>query len=337
MNGLIATEPGPQERKIEVIMHFMAMSQDFRAHRRRLARLVGAGEVTDQDVEDLLRAVVGELRRMADARAVGRLSQGALGYGTQQIRDLLSELLGNAGLAHATKTKIRHFLIDHLELRLMEFPDMRFTQDWFSIHEEHWLRHFAYFAGRAGLRFLEIGSFEGRSACWLLSTLLGGPECVLICVDTFDAHPEQESNFDHNIRKCGAEHRVLKLRGRSEQVLPLLEAASFDFIYVDGSHGMLDVLGDAAEAWRLASPGGVVVFDDYCVSAGRPAAGSCGSAVDGFLTTVAGHYEVVFSDWQLAVRKRDGSGLPALSALPGQQASRESRARAQVEKGLSEG
>ena len=54
------------------------------------------------------------------------------------------------------------------------------------------------------------------------------------------------------------------------------------------------------------------MFDDYSVSPEGPEPGSCGAAVDGFLGTVAGHYQVVFRDWQLAVRKDTGQDLPAL-------------------------
>ncbi len=303
-----------QDRRIQVILHFMALSKQFWSHRNKFVSAVDACEATEGDVERLLRAILDERERMADASSAGRLSQGSLAYGTQQIRDLLNELLRNDSLSHAAKTNIRHFSTDHLELELLDFPRMRFTQDWFSVHQEHWLRHFGYLAGSAGQRFLEIGSFEGRSACWLLSTLLTGPECLLICVDPFDAHPEQERNFDHNVRACQGEHGTLKLRGRSQYVLPLLEPESFDFIYVDGSHAPLDVFVDAAAAWRLTRPGGVLVFDDYSVSAAGREPGSCGAAVDSFLATVAGSYNVIFSDWQLAVRKNAGPQRPASPA-----------------------
>jgi len=317
MNGSTGVEEAPRDRRIDVIMHFMTMSEQFRAHRRAVVGMIRAGDVANLDLECLLQAITAELGRLADARCAGRFSQGAVGYGTQQMRDLLHDLLA-CDLTDSAKRRIRHFLIDHLEVGLMDFPGMRFTQDWFSVHEEHWRRHFGHLAGRAGLRFLEIGSFEGRSACWLLTNLLRAAECLLVCVDTFDAYPGQERAYDHNIRACGAGNKVLKLRGHSEQVLPSLEAASFDFIYVDGSHQMLDVLRDAAAAWRLARPGAVLVFDDYRVSAGEPADGSCGAGVDGFLAAVSGHYDTIFSDWQLAVRKRETaqpvSSLPVSSA-----------------------
>jgi predicted O-methyltransferase YrrM len=299
------------DRRNQVIWHFRALSKQFFRHRDNLMSAVNAGKATENDIEEILAAILDELGRMAEAMSAGTLSQGGMGYGIQQIRDLVNELLRSDELSHATKSRVRHFSTDHLELELLDFPRMRFTQDWFSVHELHWLKHFGYLAGREGQRFLEIGSFEGRSACWLLSTLLVGAECLLICVDPFDAHPEQERNFDHNVRMCEAGRRTLKLRGRSQYVLPLLDSASFDFVYVDGSHAALDVFVDAAAAWRLARPGGVVVFDDYSVSPGGPERGSCGAAVDGFLSSVAGHYELLFSDWQLAVRKNAGSELPA--------------------------
>jgi hypothetical protein len=59
----------------------------------------------------------------------------------------------------------------------------------------------------------------------------------------------QESNFDHKIRTAVTNAAVLKLRGRSQQVLHHIEEQSIDFIYVDGSHSALDVMEDAAAAW----------------------------------------------------------------------------------------
>ena len=61
----------------------------------------------------------------------------------------------------------------------------------------------------------------------------------------------------------GATDKIVKLRGRSQQVLPYLAGESFDFVYVDGSHLVLDVLQDAAMCWPLIRPGGTLVFDDY--------------------------------------------------------------------------
>jgi predicted O-methyltransferase YrrM len=65
-------------------------------------------------------------------------------------------------------------------------PALRFSYDWFSTRIPQWERQVAgRFAGKPGLRFLEIGSFEGRSACWLLQNVLTDPSVRLTCVDPF--------------------------------------------------------------------------------------------------------------------------------------------------------
>jgi hypothetical protein len=199
-------------------------------------------------------------------------------------------------------------------MRFLDVPGFRFTQDWFSFHEAWWLERFGYLAERSGVRALEVGSFEGRSACWMLKHLLTGPGSTIMCVDRFDAYPAQELNFDHNIRATGGEARVTKLRGRSQQVLPFLTPSSYDFIYVDGSHGALDVIQDAAMCWRLLKPGAVIVFDDY-ESAAFPDLFelSAKPAVDAFLALVVGRYDLLFKDWQVAVAKR-GDARPASTA-----------------------
>jgi hypothetical protein len=51
---------------------------------------------------------------------------------------------------------------------------MHFSQDWFSQHIPIWTRLLHEFKGKAGLRVLEIGTFEGRSTCWLLENIVTG-------------------------------------------------------------------------------------------------------------------------------------------------------------------
>ena len=134
--------------------------------------------------------------------------------------------------------------------------------------------------------------------------LLIGENSRLICIDPFTDYPGQEANFDHNVRAAGCAERIVKIRGRSQQLLPYLAAGSYDFIYVDGSHEVLDVLQDAAMCWRLVRPGGLLVFDDYEHSLFPNSFGmSAGPAIDTFLGLVKGQYELIFQDWQVAVRK----------------------------------
>ena len=71
---------------------------------------------------------------------------------------------------------------------------------------------------------IEIGSLEGRSAIWLLDNIPTGPGCSITCVDGF--WPPYGGIFNSNIVASGRSHQVIKLTGKSEEVLPTLDDAS---------------------------------------------------------------------------------------------------------------
>ena len=45
------------------------------------------------------------------------------------------------------------------------------------------------------------------------------------------------------------------------------EKREFDFIYVDGSHLLLDCYSDMILSWRLLAKGGMLAIDDYLYKA----------------------------------------------------------------------
>jgi predicted O-methyltransferase YrrM len=120
-------------------------------------------------------------------------------------------------------------------------------------------------------RILELGSFEGMSACFFLRRL---PDATITCVDTFAGDSRLravrhwsanlEERFDNNVALVGAS-RVGKLRGATTALSAtfLMQTERFDPAYVDASHRALDVLADAALSWQLIALGGICIFDDY--------------------------------------------------------------------------
>lgn len=133
-------------------------------------------------------------------------------------------------------------------------------------------------------RILEIGSFEGSSACYLIDTLAARYPLELHCVDTWEggvehqagggfenAMSEVERRFRSNIEivRARAAHPVdLQVhKTTSDLALAGLVAQGkggyFDFIYIDGSHQAPDVLLDAILAFKLLRVGGILAFDDY--------------------------------------------------------------------------
>jgi hypothetical protein len=189
-----------------------------------------------------------------------------------------------------------------------------FSHEWFLENIPTWAPVLRHLEGRKA-NLLEIGSFEGMSACFLLWRL---PDAMITCVDTFAGSVEHrfmhgevswlESAFDANIALVDST-RVRKLIGDSRRILLELtsEETRFDLVYVDGSHLGLDVIVDASFAWQLLAPEGTIVFDDYrWAEIGEDPLLRPGPAVDAFLTVIGGKYELLFAGHQLGVRKVSG-------------------------------
>jgi predicted O-methyltransferase YrrM len=194
----------------------------------------------------------------------------------------------------------------------------KFTHDSFSDNIDQWRKHLGRFAGLPHLNFLEVGSFEGRSACWLLQNILTHETSKLVCVDVFDEEESQglydtnnlnsasmskEQRFEHNVCQTGARHRVEKIKGRSQEVLRFLQSSFYDFIYLDASHIAKDVLEDAVYAWPLLKEGGIMTFDDYLWPDNPDPLLSPQLAIDAFLKVYDGHYRLVHQGYQVTLEK----------------------------------
>lgn len=189
-----------------------------------------------------------------------------------------------------------------------------FTKDWFGWAPPVWEKIVPHLPARRN--FLEIGSFEGRSAVWIVEHMMedGGE---IYCIDTWEGGEEHtpedmegtELRFHNNItavREAFPERKVSKLKGLSTQWVPSLicEKLEFDFIYIDGSHLAKDVLTDACMAWPLLKKGGFMVFDDY---AWKPVGFTLLQrpklAVDAFVNMFEDELHIAHSGYQLIVRK----------------------------------
>lgn len=187
------------------------------------------------------------------------------------------------------------------------------TRDWFSRAIPLFDKLLWPLAGKPGLCFMEIGSFEGRSALWLLENVLTAPDATLFCVDTWksenpfysESYPGEiydrfkknildDPDFGKKVHDCRGES-ILEL----SRLLYIGGAGHHDFIYVDGSHAAPDVLADAVLTWRLLKHGGIILFDDYRQS------GHNGPflALNGFMDAHRGEYDVLHNEYQLALRK----------------------------------
>jgi len=196
-----------------------------------------------------------------------------------------------------------------------------FTTDWFSWSPPVWSQIVHQLPSRK--RFLEIGSFEGRSSVWLIENAIdeGGD---LFCVDTWEGGEEHkaqghdmsavEDRFHRNITVAlGTVYpkkiNVQSFRDTSLNVLSALlsivpeKRDLFDFIYIDGSHQAPDVITDACMAWPLLRVGGVMVFDDYGWGEPLPATHKPKMAIDAFVDIYKERLHLIHKSYQLIIQK----------------------------------
>ena len=182
--------------------------------------------------------------------------------------------------------------------------DYEFTSNWFTWNIPVWERALAEFKGRPGLKYLEIGLFEGRSALWMLENILTHPTARMIGIDIFTG--PVKDRYLTNIQRAGAEEKIQTVVEKSQVALRRLPLNSFDVIYIDGSHVPEAVLEDAVLSWGLLKDEGVLIFDDYRWFRHAPGDDTDFPklAIDAFLRCFEGHFDVVHNSYQLILRKR---------------------------------
>lgn len=207
-------------------------------------------------------------------------------------------------------------------------PSFRFTtsQDWFSGHIPTWEKLISHILVNIDHppKALEIGTWEGRSAIYLLQTLCNDDRSELVCIDHFDLLQTQNGQarydcFKHNI--AIAEKAVRLIDDYSVPALYTLLAEKltcptrgFDFVYIDGSHEADDTFLDGELAWRLSCEGAIIIFDDYewqsesIDSIHHPRRG-----IDAFLNLHQGEFKLMHQGYQIAIQKSSPQRIGFLS------------------------
>lgn len=185
--------------------------------------------------------------------------------------------------------------------RLRDWPESgdrgyEFSQDWFSNQLPNWTRIVKPLGDRGPLQALEVGSFEGMSACWLLDRVLRDPASHLTCIE-----PAVRPEFQRNLAKTDRAAQVTILPQLSFEGLAHLPPQHYDLAYIDGCHAPWVAFRDAVMTWPLLKPNAVLVIDDYQYQ-GLPE--DCPQpGVDLFMLLFSGCFETIYSGYQLFLRK----------------------------------
>lgn len=193
----------------------------------------------------------------------------------------------------------------------------QFTQDWFSFNIPILEQHLKRFINIHTLNLIEIGSWEGRSSCWLIDNIMTHKSNKITCIDTFEGSIEHvqiykyensyiqsiEGRFDFNIVRTGVPEKVQKIVGKSNEVMRTLPLSCYDIAYIDGSHIASDVLEDAVLVWQLVKVGGFIIFDDYFFSFTQNPDWNTKIGIDAFMMSFKDKFRVIHKAEQVILEK----------------------------------
>lgn len=165
---------------------------------------------------------------------------------------------------------------------------------------------------REKINVLEIGSYTGVSLINIIKLI---PNSVGIGVDMWSSYGENnllenmdaldvEKSFYKNIKTFGLENRITGLKSDSTDALLnfIKGGTTFDFIYVDGSHLLLDCYSDLVLAWSILSKGGIMGIDDYNYKQ-HSVIESPFEAVNHFLTRYEDKYKLIYKGYRVFLQK----------------------------------
>ena len=143
---------------------------------------------------------------------------------------------------------------------------IREIEGWLLEGQDRWLLDLAHWLPD-GATILEIGSFKGRGTVCLASACRGTTKHVY-ALDTYrgnetDFVVEQSfyGEWEGNIKRSGLWSWVTPLLGRSSAFYKFW-VRPIHFLFIDGSHDYVDVLGDYEHFYPHVVPGGVIALHD---------------------------------------------------------------------------
>ena len=123
------------------------------------------------------------------------------------------------------------------------------------------------------INVLEIGTYTGTSLIEIVKSI---PNSFGIGVDLWKSYDENnllsnvdslqvKNSFFHNVNASELQDRIKGIQSESKEALLqfIKDGTTFDFIYVDGSHLLLDAYLDIVLSWQILDKGGILVIDDY--------------------------------------------------------------------------
>jgi predicted O-methyltransferase YrrM len=139
-----------------------------------------------------------------------------------------------------------------------------FTVNTFTDKIPAWTKLLGEFKGKPGINYLEIGTFEGRSALWMLENILTHPTSTLTIIDLFAEN--NYKTFTSNVNLSGEASKFMIITGSSTDKIREIPFNSMDFAYIDGSGRGIVMLSDLVSTWNLVKVGGLIICSRYSLT-----------------------------------------------------------------------
>jgi predicted O-methyltransferase YrrM len=162
------------------------------------------------------------------------------------------------------------------------------------------------------IRVLEIGTYAGIS---LINIIKRIPNSIGIGIDMWSNYNENtllnntdnlkvKDSFIKNIILEGLQERISGIKMKSQDCLlqMIKNSEKFDFIYVDGSHLLLDCYLDLFLSWQILEVGGILAIDDYYYKKNNLLE-SPYEGVNHFLKVMDGKYKILSKAYRIFIEK----------------------------------
>jgi predicted O-methyltransferase YrrM len=162
------------------------------------------------------------------------------------------------------------------------------------------------------INVLEIGTYTGIS---LINIIKAIPNSIGIGIDMWKNYDENEvlqnidnlnveTSFYHNINVCGLKDKISGIKSSSSDKLVefIKNNVKMDFIYIDGSHLLLDCYADLILSWQILEKEGILVIDDYLYKK-KKTLDSPYEAVNHFLKNYEGKYKLLDKNYRVFLQK----------------------------------
>tara|TARA_B100001996_G_scaffold134868_1_gene102614 strand:- start:1784 stop:2359 length:576 start_codon:yes stop_codon:yes gene_type:complete len=175
-------------------------------------------------------------------------------------------------------------------------PEFKFSTNWLRPKNLATLKDFLS-KKNAPINILELGTFEGRSAFYMLDEFCSHKDSTITTIDF-----TVRKNLEYNLSICN-NPKFTFIHDDFFNILPklLTNNKKYDLIYLDGGKNSKITLFSIVNCWELLGKNGILYLDDYewgLDKKERPK-----EAIDFFLSLYHDEYTLILKNFQVAVKK----------------------------------